>query len=282
MMRRFLIPKTLVAVLLSLAPAYAHAQHGTFNRLERDVIEQRLRQFSKKDPERELRIRQLFDAAGCGDHLQEQPVKHEKLPNVICTLPGTTNSVIVIGAHFDHVDAGDGVVDNWSGAALLPSLFESLKDAPRQHTFVFVSFTDEERGLVGSTFYVKQLSSDEASKVEAMLDIDTLGLGPTKLWVSYSDPGLVKQFVAVASAMKLPVAGVNVEKVGDSDGHAFRSRKIPTVTIHSVTQETFGILHSSKDKLQAINLDNYYDTYKLIAGYLAVLDGSWPPPVPAK
>jgi hypothetical protein len=35
---------------------------------------------------------------------------------------------------------------------------------------------------------------------------------------------------------------------------------------------TENLLHSSKDRLSAINLDNYYDAYKLVAGYLVFLD----------
>ena len=39
------------------------------------------------------------------------------------------------------------------GASLLPSLFQALKDAPRKHTFTFVGFTNEEKGLLlGPTF----------------------------------------------------------------------------------------------------------------------------------
>ncbi|PYX03200.1 MAG: Zn-dependent exopeptidase M28, partial [Acidobacteria bacterium] len=36
-----------------------------------------------------------------------------KLPNVICVLPGSSDKVIIVGAHFDRVSEGDGVVDNW-------------------------------------------------------------------------------------------------------------------------------------------------------------------------
>jgi Zn-dependent M28 family amino/carboxypeptidase len=67
-------------------------------------------------------------------HFSEQPVKGSKLPNVICLLPGTSDKVIVVGAHFDRVSEGDGVVDNGSGASLLPSLHEAVKIVPRKHT----------------------------------------------------------------------------------------------------------------------------------------------------
>jgi hypothetical protein len=60
-------------------------------------------------------------------------------------LPGETERIILVGAHTDHVEEGDGVVGNWSGASLLPSLLYSLSAKPGQHTFVFNGFTAEER-----------------------------------------------------------------------------------------------------------------------------------------
>jgi hypothetical protein len=62
----------------------------------------------------------------------EQPIKGSKLPNVICTLPGQTDSVILVGANFDHAEVGDGVIDNWSGASMLPSLYQALNIEPRR------------------------------------------------------------------------------------------------------------------------------------------------------
>jgi hypothetical protein len=49
----------------------------------------------------------------------------------------------------------------------------------------------------------------------------------------------------VASALGVPPTGVNVDNVGDDDSHPFLDARIPVITIHSVTQETFPILHSS-------------------------------------
>jgi hypothetical protein len=70
----------------------------------------------------------MFAEADCNDHhLSEQPVKGSKLPNLICLLPGSSGRVIIVGGHFDRVSEGDGVVDNWSGAPLLPSLYEAVK-----------------------------------------------------------------------------------------------------------------------------------------------------------
>lgn len=251
------------------------AQEGSpqYGVLSRDTIERRLGALADKNADREKNLKQLFDEAGCqGKRVIEQPVKREKVPNVICTLPGNSDAVIIIGAHFDHVEAGHGAVDNWSGAALLSSLFQSLAVAPRQHTLVFIGFTGEEQGLLGSDFYAKQLPPEQIGKIRAMVNLDSLGTGPTKVWVSHSDKKLVDLLLNVAAAMKLSLQGVNADQVGDDDSTPFRNLKIPTVILHSVTQDTYPILHSAKDNLEAIKLDHYYDSYRLILAYLAHLD----------
>jgi Zn-dependent M28 family amino/carboxypeptidase len=271
-----------MACLLAVLPSNAAAQLR-FQVLGRDTIETRIRGFSGSDAEREARLKKFFTDSGCKD-ISEEVVKSKNPPNLICVLPGQTDRVILVGAHFDHVTAGDGVVDNWSGASLLPSLLWSVRQAPRQHTYVFVGFTEEEKGLVGSTFYARHLTPQERSKMEAMVNMDTLGLGPTEIWVSHADQTLVRDLEAVAQALNLPVRGMNVDQVGESDSESFARYRIPRITIHSVTQDTWPILHSSRDRLDAIKADEYYDTYKLVAGYLVFLDqsaGQVSPPPPS-
>jgi Iap family predicted aminopeptidase len=67
---------------------------------------------------------------------------------------------------------------------------------------------------------------------------------------------------------------VNVEKVGNDDSASFLKVKIPVITFHSLTQETWPILHSPRDQLSAIDHDRYYDAYHLVAVYLAYLDAT--------
>ena len=243
---------------------------GTFFKLDENVIDERLHQAAAKNPEREAALKNLFSQAGCKD-LSEEHVPR-RLPNVVCVLPGETRRTIIVGAHFDKVEAGQGVVDNWSGASLLPSLYQSLASAPRRHTFIFVGFTSEEVGLIGSKYYAQHMTSEERAQTDAMVNMDSLGLTPTKIWVSHSDPVLVSDLVAVARQFNLPVEGVNVEEVGSTDSESFAQKKIPHITIHSVTQDTLPILHSARDDFKAINAKDYYDSYRLIAAYLAYLD----------
>ncbi len=238
-----------------------------------ETIQQRLDLYKGNDTTRETALVKLFTQAGCASaNLSEQPVPRRKQPNVICVFPGSTPETIVVGAHFDHVSEGDGIVDNWSGASLLPSLFQALVSSPRKHTFIFVAFTGEEEGLLGSAFYVKQLPKDQLSKIEAMINLDTLGLSPTKVWVSQSDSRLVNGLRQVAHTMNLPIGGMNVDGFGESDEESFIRQKVCTITIHSLTSETAHVLHSTADNPSAVHFHDYYDTYRLLVAYLAVLD----------
>ncbi len=264
---RLALPAALGAAALFAADSFV------FVPVPKTVVEERVRAYSTKPLERRDGLRRLFEAAGCvPPSLTEQAVKHERLGNVVCTLPGLTDSKIVVGAHYDHHRSGAGVIDNWSGASLLASLYQSFAGRPRKHTILFIGFTAEEAGLRGSDYFVRTLTKDERANFRAVVNLDSLGLSSTKVWASRSDAELVRALYVVAKSMELPVAGVNVERVGSSDGQSFRLRKMPGIDIHSVTQETLRTLHSPDDRLPAIRADDYYDTYRLVAGYLAYLD----------
>jgi Iap family predicted aminopeptidase len=268
--------RAICAVALLLGAGMAGAETVRVNLVERESIEGRLREFGGSNIERGARLRQMFVDAGCREHLTDQPVRWSKSPNIICVLPGTTDRVLIVGAHFDRVRSSAGVADNWSGASLLPSLYAALNIEPRQHTYVFIGFTDEEKGLVGSSFYARKMSREQIDLTDAMINLDTLGLSETKVWSHRADKRLLGALIRVAKVIDVPLAGVNFETAGYStDSESFDSRKIPRLTIHSLTQKTedSNILHTSKDKLSAMNLDYYYDTYHLTAVYLAFLDG---------
>ena len=264
------------ALLLVLSAGIgASAETLRYKPVSREAVEARLRKYNGNNKQREATLKQMFAEAGCDDqHLAEQSVKGSKLPNVICLLPGSSNKLIIVGAHFDRVSQGDGVVDNWSGASLLPSLYEAVKADSREHSYIFIGFTDEEQGEVGSRFYARQMTTEQVAATDAMVNMDTLGLAPTEIWASHSDNQLYAVLQRIAQALNLPLTAVNVDQVGSSDGEQFAARKIPRITIHSLTQQTWneGILHTSKDRFSAIRLDDYYRTYRLLAAYVTYLD----------
>ncbi len=258
-------------LLLFSASLFSQTIH--FQPLTKDIIEARLKQVPAKSEKREETLKRMFIDAGCSEEqLSEQAVKRTRSANLICVLPGETDSSIIVGGHYDAADQGRGVIDNWSGASLLPSIYESLKKEHHRYTFVFVSFCCEEQGLIGSDFYVKQLTKEQVAKIPAMVNMDSLGLSSTKVEGDRSDKRLLNLLWVIAQNLKLPVAGVGLGQVGLSDTDSFQRVKVPVISIHSVTQQTIGILHSNLDDLSAVKLEDYYDTYRLVLAFLSGLD----------
>lgn len=271
-----------IAVVAMLAISTS-AESLRFLTVPRDIVLSRLKDAPRKDKEREQKLEDLFTAAGCAqENLTEQKVSGQPIPNIICVVPGQERSEIILGAHYDYIHEGSGIVDNWSGASLLPSLVQSVKAVPRKHTYRFIAFSGEEKGLVGSKFYVDHLSADDRANIKAMVNIDTLGLAPTEVWSTHADKTLLHDLAVIAYSTKLPISQMNVDNVGSADSESFRDKKVPALTLHSVTNDTLRILHSPRDQFDAIKPDDYYDSYKLIAAFAVYLDDAVDAPSPAK
>ncbi|MCK6581087.1 MAG: M20/M25/M40 family metallo-hydrolase [Anaerolineae bacterium] len=110
------------------------------------------------------------------------------LQNVIAISPGTDEdaAVILVGAHYDSIslDATDGfaaapgAVDNGSGVAALLELARLLHSTPHRSTLLFVGFSAEEVGLVGSRRFVEQYLPSEGlhpGRLRAVINLDIIG-----------------------------------------------------------------------------------------------------------
>lgn len=113
--------------------------------------------------------------------------------NVVAVLPGTSprlrGQVVVVGAHYDHLGLGgfgaldpdsNGVVhngadDNASGAAALLEIARRLSALRPARTIVFVAFSGEELGLLGSSYYVSHPALQPVDSIYAMLNLDMVG-----------------------------------------------------------------------------------------------------------
>ena len=259
-----------IAVLFAW-PWQLYGQPVGFRKTSSEVLESRLRDCPEKSGQRSLKLEELFRAAGCTDDLlSRQPVTGYKDPNIIGVLPGETDSVIIVGGHFDNAGDGHGVIDNWSGAVLLPTLYESLKVSPRRHTFIFVGFAAEEEGLIGSRFYAKHMTREEVARTSAMVNLDCLGLGTTAVLPLASSKKLMDMLLRVAGATKMRVRGCNVQAAGwDADSF---STKIPKITFHSITPRSGDVANSFNDNFDEVQWEEYYKSYLLISMFLAYID----------
>ncbi|WP_371185857.1 M28 family peptidase [Thalassotalea maritima] len=133
-------------------------------------------------------------------------IKHKKidLANIVAVLPAQTESdeYVIFSAHHDHVgatqatDASQDVIynganDDATGVSAVLNLaraFSQAKDNGQlnlQRNIMFVSFTAEESGLIGSNVFVEQVNTDN---VVAMLNIEMIGkasqYGPGRVWMT--------------------------------------------------------------------------------------------------
>jgi len=91
------------------------------------------------------------------------------------SVDGDPNNVVMAGAHLDSVNAGPGINDNGSGsAAILETARQMAKVKPR-NKLRFALWGAEESGLVGSTYYVNNLSAEDRAKIALYLNFDMVG-----------------------------------------------------------------------------------------------------------
>lgn len=111
-------------------------------------------------------------------------------PNVLGKIEGDLDEWIIFGAHHDHLGQGyfgsrspnkageihNGADDNASGVSAILEIAEAFATSGRKprRSMLFITFTGEEKGLLGSQWYVKHPVVPH-NKVVAMLNIDMLG-----------------------------------------------------------------------------------------------------------
>ncbi len=101
--------------------------------------------------------------------------------NVIAETPGgRTDRTVVVGGHLDSVYEGPGINDDGSGVCMMLETAQEMDELGLMsptNKVRFIFFSGEEQGLLGSEYYVSQLSKREVKDISAMLDFDMLASG---------------------------------------------------------------------------------------------------------
>jgi hypothetical protein len=265
----------LAAAIWAAAPANGQSSNSgqiLYWANSKPFVESWVSKVPSADSERFSRLRAMFTGQGC-THLEEEPVDNHLASNLICTLPGSDPGTVLVVAHFEHEGKGAGAVENWSGAAMLPLLSHALSATSRNHTFVFAAVD----GVKGASTFMNNRRATRR-QFRAMFALEDLGLSPSKYcafnWAPLQEFGLA-QFLAAASALVHP--GAPLERTGCDrlridDTRVFRQADIPALIIHSVTPSERSLPGSAADTAAAIQGDSYYESYQLMATYLAALD----------
>lgn len=262
--RRFAAGRS--AALLAPAPAARPEGVPTDDDLLRDLALSPL-----TNPEREKVVVELFLKAGAKpEEIVLQPVGNGR-HNIYVVKKGRGKRTVVVGGHHDKVKEGHGTIDNWTGATMVVNLYKALReeepapdaDPEDDPTIVFAAFAREEEGLIGSARFVERLSREERLQIDAMVNLDTLGVDGTFSWKNNSDGALLELIDRVARETGLDHAPM-VLRGGDSDSSSFRRYRIPAMTVLGASEKViWDILHSARDTIAALSLPHYSNAYHL-------------------
>jgi Zn-dependent M28 family amino/carboxypeptidase len=123
------------------------------------------------------------------------------------TETGSTNDVVLAGAHLDSVRLGPGINDNGSGvAAVLETALQMGSLPPVQNAVRFAFWGGEEQWLVGSTSYAKSLDVESLKDIALYLNFDTIASPNTGYLTLDGDVSS-----ATAPAMQPPEGSVGIE-----------------------------------------------------------------------
>lgn len=266
---RATLPLLLPVLLQASAPAFAQSAGPKISGVEQ--IGEDFASVPCEDSARLAGVKSLFARAGVSDSdlVMEQ---HKGVENLVVVKKGATSEKIVIGAHYDKVAKGCGALDNWTGLVAISHLYQTLRDIPLKKTLVFVAFGKEEKGLVGSRAMATAISKEDATGYCAMINIDTLGLGPPQVADNMSSKKLERLAADLAKGMEIPFAHAMI-RGADSDSSAFVARKIPALTIHGMNRNWPKLLHTDNDQATKVNATSVYLGYRLALAMIVKLDG---------
>ncbi|RAH68556.1 aminopeptidase [Aspergillus aculeatinus CBS 121060] len=106
--------------------------------------------------------------------------------NIIAqTVEGDPNNIVMAGAHSDSVAEGPGINDDGSGTLTLLELATKLTHFSVNNCVRLAWWAGEEEGLLGSDYYVSQLTPEENRKIRQFQDYDMLA-GPNFAYQVYN------------------------------------------------------------------------------------------------
>ncbi|HEX9020450.1 MAG TPA: M20/M25/M40 family metallo-hydrolase [Nitrospirota bacterium] len=223
----------------------------------------------------------------------QDPRTKIRMKNVIGVLPGRrqewAGQSVVIGAHYDHLGLGmsigrtedrgkvhPGADDNASGVSVLLELARALKDTLNpDRSVVFIAFTGEEEGKLGSKHYAANEKLFPVDKCIGMINLDTVGrLGKRKLLVL--DAGSAKEWVHIFRGAGF-VTGVELETVSteldSSDQKSFEEAAVPAVQLFSGPHADYHRPSDTVEKIDSEGLVKTASVAKEVVEYLSAREG---------
>lgn len=220
-------------------------------------------------------------------------IRTRSAKNVIGILPGQgrlAGQAVVVGAHYDHLGRGgfgslepestgvvhNGADDNASGTAALLELARKLAtgpDSPRR-TVVFVAFSGEELGLLGSAYYV-QHPAIPIESTYAMINFDMVGRMRDRR-VTVFGTETAREFPSLLDSLAR-LTGLELVGSGDgfgrSDQTSFFAANIPVLHFFTGVHQDYHRTTDDVDKIDVDGLARIAELGALVARALATREG---------
>jgi alkaline phosphatase isozyme conversion protein len=161
---------------------------------------------------------------------------------------GKPTPLVIVGAHYDASPKGMGADDNASGVGTMVEIAQRIAKYKQGYDLMFVGFGAEEAGLLGSDYFVSQMSAKDKARCVAMINFDSLIVGD-KLYIHAGfneKTGPRDAMLRIIKCRKLPIEmqpGLNpaypagLTPDGFSDYTAFNDAEIPIVAFESTNWE---------------------------------------------
>lgn len=231
---------------------------------------------------------------------EQQSLQH----NVVATLQGTESGagVVILGAHYDSIAndvdptlSAPGADDNGTGIAALLEIARIMAQTPQKATIIFVTFSAEEIGRIGSVRFIDEYLAPFAIDVRAVVTLDTIGningpnneINDTQIRV-FSDDQYNSQSRQLSRVMNLiamtyvPDLQVMVQPAGDREGRwgdhlSFTSRGYPAIRIIEAIQDPVR-QNNSRDTIEYVNANYLTRSTRVAMATVAVLANGLQPP----
>ncbi len=214
---------------------------------------------------------------------ENKEVTVEKAINIVGYLPGKSEKVIVITAHYDHIGAYKGKIfngadDNASGVGGLMAAATYFKKNPPRHTIIFAALDGEELGLQGAKAFLEN-PPVALEQIVLNVNMDMLGINAKgELYASGAshNPSLIPYLQKVPSRAHaklllghdLPEQGQN-DWTNQSDHYEFHKLHIPYVYFGVEDHPHY---HKPSDTYYNINPEFYTDAVALVIKFLKIVD----------
>ncbi len=204
---------------------------------------------------------------------KERELWSQPMNNVIARIPGSGDRILVLCANFDAVEGGNRVLLNWTGCVAMANVYQSLRAAGLSHQLWCVGFAAQGLGCVGSRTWVQSLQKEQLEKIDAVIDLECLGMADPAVFADQSSVGLkwVAREAAREIGLELPIRDYENLPSKSSDLTAFRSRKIPTLFIDGIDPSRADLLFKPAG-IEAVDPKAMDSAHRLVVRILLALD----------